>query len=224
MWPSKDSRRMPSRPRAVNSSPSVDARSMWAGATSMPDVSVGKITSPRVARPSARTSAIERSTVFRLTPSPAVRLACGSMSTHRTRYPSSASAPARLIAVVVFPTPPFWLAIAITFVTGASPQGFAETARGRGGGETVRPWYAPQNPSGHPGYPHASGVVHRICGYPGVVSDASGADMMRLSLRKDGPDEGSADVVDERRAVRPTRGDANRITRGRRRVARREAA
>ncbi len=33
-----------------------------------------------------------------------------------------ASAPARLIAVVVLPTPPFWLAIAITFVTGASPR------------------------------------------------------------------------------------------------------
>ena len=37
---------------------------------------------------------------------------------HRTRNPSSASAPARLIAVVVLPTPPFWFAIAITFVTG----------------------------------------------------------------------------------------------------------
>ena len=36
------------------------------------------------------------------------------MSTRRTRSPVSASAPARLIAVVVLPTPPFWLAMAIT--------------------------------------------------------------------------------------------------------------
>src|SRR5207344_2955750 len=36
--------------------------------------------------------------------------------------------------VVVLPTPPFWLAIAITFVTGASPQnlGAARTAVGEG--------------------------------------------------------------------------------------------
>ena len=80
----------------------------------MPAVSVGRITCSIVARPSASTSAIDRSTVLRLMPTPAVRLACGSMSMRRTRKPSSASAPARLIAVVVLPTPPFWLAIAIT--------------------------------------------------------------------------------------------------------------
>src|SRR6266540_4478743 len=91
---------------------------MFAGATSMPGVSVGRMIWSIVARPSARTSAMERSTVLRLIPSPAVRLACGSMSTQRTLNPSSASAPPRLIAVVVLPTPPFWFAIAITLVTG----------------------------------------------------------------------------------------------------------
>src|SRR6476646_4348561 len=156
----------------------------------MPGVSVGRITSVNVARPSARTSAIERSTVFRLTPRPAVRFACGSISTQRMRYPSSASAPARLIAVVVFPTPPFWLAIAITFVTGASPQGFAGAARRRRRREAVSPWYAPETASGHPGYPHASGVVHRICGYPGMARDVDVADIMGLSLRKDTAIEG----------------------------------
>ena len=52
-----------------------------------------------------------------------VRLPCGSMSQHRTRWPSSAKATARLSVVVVLATPPFWLANAITLqvaVTGVS--------------------------------------------------------------------------------------------------------
>src|SRR5512147_654295 len=47
-------------------------------------------------------------------------LACGSRSMSRTVRPRMARAAARLIAVVVFPTPPFWFAIAMT-VNGASP-------------------------------------------------------------------------------------------------------
>src|SRR3954463_4167211 len=43
-----------------------------------------------------------------------VRLPCGSMSTQRTRWPSSTKATARLRVVVVLATPPFWLAKAIT--------------------------------------------------------------------------------------------------------------
>ena len=58
---------------------------MSAGATSMPALSVLTMTSASVERPSARTSAIERSTVLRLMPRPAVRFAWGSMSMHRTR-------------------------------------------------------------------------------------------------------------------------------------------
>jgi hypothetical protein len=45
------------------------------------------------------------------------------MSQHRTRWPFSANATARLSVVVVFATPPFWLANAITLalaVTGGS--------------------------------------------------------------------------------------------------------
>src|SRR6185295_1237953 len=41
-----------------------------------------------------------------------VLLACGSRSMSSVGLPRSASAAARLIAVVVFPTPPFWLAMA----------------------------------------------------------------------------------------------------------------
>src|SRR5436190_19337609 len=45
-------------------------------------------------------------------PTPLVRLLWGSRSTRRTRRSATASDAARLIAVVVFPTPPFWLATA----------------------------------------------------------------------------------------------------------------
>src|SRR3954447_17276657 len=41
------------------------------------------------------------------------RFPCGSMSTHSTRCPCSANAAARLRVVVVFATPPFWLAKAM---------------------------------------------------------------------------------------------------------------
>ena len=41
-------------------------------------------------------------------------LAWGSASTTRTRKPASVKPPARLTQVVVFPTPPFWLAMAMT--------------------------------------------------------------------------------------------------------------
>src|ERR1700684_3040075 len=47
-------------------------------------------------------------------PNPPDELACGSQSTRRQLSPSRASAAERLIAVVVFPTPPFWFTTAIT--------------------------------------------------------------------------------------------------------------
>lgn len=43
-------------------------------------------------------------------PTPVVALHCGSRSTRRTCEPLRAKAAAKLMAVVVFPTPPFWLA------------------------------------------------------------------------------------------------------------------
>src|SRR5919204_1165577 len=52
-----------------------------------------------------------------------VRLPWGSMSTHRTRWPFSANAAARLSAVVVFATPPFWFANAITLARFAAGSG-----------------------------------------------------------------------------------------------------
>src|SRR3989344_316317 len=48
-------------------------------------------------------------------PTPDVEFACGSASTKSVRCSSTAKDAARLMAVVVFPTPPFWLAMAIIF-------------------------------------------------------------------------------------------------------------
>src|ERR1700704_6238411 len=50
-----------------------------------------------------------------------VLLDCGSRSRSSVRLPRSARAAARLIAVVVLPTPPFWLAIA-TIISGRSKR------------------------------------------------------------------------------------------------------
>jgi hypothetical protein len=52
-----------------------------------------------------------------LYPLPVVALHCGSMSTNNVRCPLIAKAAARLIEVVVFPTPPFWLATQIVRLT-----------------------------------------------------------------------------------------------------------
>ena len=50
-------------------------------------------------------------------------LACGSRSTRSVRLPRSASAAARLIAVVVLPTPPFWLAMATIIESAMGVEG-----------------------------------------------------------------------------------------------------
>src|ERR1700677_1560223 len=47
----------------------------------------------------------------RWTPRPEEALACGSQSTRRIFNPSKARQAARLMAVVVLPTPPFWFTI-----------------------------------------------------------------------------------------------------------------
>ena len=63
-------------------------------------------------RPARRRS--KARSALRSTPSPVEALPCGSMSTISTVSPIAASAVPRLIAVVVLPTPPFWLASART--------------------------------------------------------------------------------------------------------------
>src|SRR5438552_647791 len=91
-----------------------------------------------------------------------VRLPCGSMSQHRTRWPSSANATARLRVVVVLATPPFWLANAITLhvdVTG--------TPIGR------RDAYAPVFAAGSTIPPPSPGVsVMKVADYVGQIDRA----------------------------------------------------
>ena len=58
---------------------------------------------------------MEGEAVVLSTPKPEVVLACGSKSQTSTRQSCALSAAARLTQVVVFPTPPFWLTMAMVF-------------------------------------------------------------------------------------------------------------
>ena len=99
-----------SRPIFVDIAISAPARSIDEHATS---ISRLRITS-RIERSWTSTSYIDFSSLSGSMPCDIVRLPCGSMSTQSTRWPSSAKAAARFSVVVVFATPPFWLANAIT--------------------------------------------------------------------------------------------------------------
>src|SRR3954471_738888 len=73
-------------------------------------------------------------------PRPVEALPCGSRSTISTRSPTAASAVPRLMAVVVLPTPPFWLATARTrrrrsSGTGKPPESDDAPAGIAGGGD-----------------------------------------------------------------------------------------
>ena len=61
---------------------------------------------------------MEGEAVVLSTPKPEVVLAWGSKSQMRTRWPCSFRAAARLTQVVVLPTPPFWLTMAMVFPMG----------------------------------------------------------------------------------------------------------
>ena len=56
-------------------------------------------------------------------PNPLVAFPCGSMSINNTLLPLCAKQALKLTAVVVLPTPPFWLAIDITLAI-MSPQSY----------------------------------------------------------------------------------------------------
>ena len=81
-----------------------------------------------------------------------VRFPCGSMSTQRTRWPSSTKAAARLSVVVVLATPPFWLAKAMTLALPVTGRLLGS------GGRTIGPRFAParRSPS-----PRGAGPVRR---------------------------------------------------------------
>ena len=108
------SRRIISRPTMLNSSTSTAARSMWDG------------TIQRLSRTACRASAIGVDCVSieyvpgqsaaGSSPRWSVRWAWGSRSMSITRWPASARAAPTLTAVVVLPTPPFWLMVAIRLI------------------------------------------------------------------------------------------------------------
>ena len=74
-------------------------------------------------------------------PRPLVQFACGSRSMSSTRWPRSARAAERLRAVVVLPTPPFWLAMATTFMRkGRELDGRTVTGGRAAGNQNRREW------------------------------------------------------------------------------------
>ncbi len=75
-------------------------------------LTTGTMAASAVHSPSS-TSQLPFSTADFSTPQPMVALPCGSRSMSSTRRCVAASEAARLTAVVVLPTPPFWLAMAM---------------------------------------------------------------------------------------------------------------
>src|SRR5215210_8586213 len=104
-----------SRAKLETSSTSAPTRLIVAGATSSPVISVPTATSCN-GLPSSKTSYMHPSGPGD-TPKPLVAFPCGSMSTTRIFSPLPARYAARLMAVVLLPTPPFWLTMATTVLT-----------------------------------------------------------------------------------------------------------
>src|SRR6202142_2227243 len=84
-----------------------------------PPYSTGTRASMAVQSPS-RTSQLVRDWAFFSMPQPMVALPCGSRSISKTRLLVAVKEAARLTAVVVLPTPPFWFAMAMTRFMGCS--------------------------------------------------------------------------------------------------------
>src|SRR4051794_9353271 len=99
-----------SRPIWVDIAISAPARSIEEQATSIARL---RMTS-RIDMRLTSTSYIDSSSESGSMPWLIVRFDCGSRSTHSTRWPFSANATARFSVVVVFATPPFWLANEMT--------------------------------------------------------------------------------------------------------------
>src|SRR5690606_21733328 len=102
-----------SRDMAVTSSISAPASSMVAGATHSVSMAVGRRTLSNGSSCTS-TSYMHCSQAALSTPAPLVALPCGSRSIKSTLAPSTAKYAAKLTAVVLFPTPPFWFTMAMT--------------------------------------------------------------------------------------------------------------
>jgi hypothetical protein len=102
-----------SRPIFVMSCTSAATRSWLPGNNVKLPGSTGTSAAASSASPSS-TSVIEARRLRLSTPQPIVALPCGSQSSSSTLRCVAASDAARLTAVVVLPTPPFWFATAMT--------------------------------------------------------------------------------------------------------------
>src|SRR5215472_7517407 len=91
------------------SSSSAPERSTVAGTIESLGIRVGITASPSVASPMSTSYVVTRRSE-RAMPSPVDAFPCGSISITSVGSPTAAKAVPRLIAVVVLPTPPFWLA------------------------------------------------------------------------------------------------------------------
>src|SRR5262249_19044220 len=110
--PSASARRYSRRSMSM-SSISAPASDTAAGITARPGICEARTQSPSGARPSRNSYEPGERSLLEM-PRPVEALPWGSRSISRTCSPTAASAVARLIAVVVLPTPPFWLAMAKT--------------------------------------------------------------------------------------------------------------
>src|SRR3978361_1243826 len=107
-----------------------------------------------------------------LRPRPTESDPCGSKSTSRTLRPYSASAAPRLIVVVVLPTPPFWLHIAITRALPCRVRG---RGSGRSGiGRPVGPRSTPPACGGTTGLLGLAARDRNSTGSAGVLGGAGG--------------------------------------------------
>src|SRR5262245_55136171 len=113
----------------VSTRTSAAVRSWFAGRMSKPAFSILTIASTMLQSPSS-TSVAEFSSVRLSTPQPMVALPCGSKSTSSTLRLVAASEAARLTAVVVLPTPPFWFATAMIFLIGSPARERNDAALG----------------------------------------------------------------------------------------------
>ena len=98
---------------SVSRRTSAAVRSWLAGSSEKPAGSIGTMAEAMSHSPSSTSQVLRWSCLLSI-PQPMVALPCGSMSISSARRCVAASDAVRLTAVVVLPTPPFWLVIAMT--------------------------------------------------------------------------------------------------------------
>src|SRR5579871_10801 len=131
------------------------------------------------------TSQVPRAICDLSTPLPIVALPCGSMSMSNTRRRVAASDAARLTAVVVLPTPPFWFAMAMTRFIGRQCTALSRRSELSSGDQFLRTKRGPTQPLARDLVGHgtrrtvlATGALEDLCETSGYGMDIS--DDLRL--------------------------------------------